>query len=350
MNKQAETLLRHPKIKALKQKLEHTISLAVEKAVGHMQNPAAYPMPANPKTLERAIFNLVSDLPARKRKKILEKVNPFLNGSTVQRRSHYGELAAVNLKLPNAILEQVSAVPVPDTLKMATEEAEALLQQIYPAPKIKRAAAAQQPRAINTGTVDFFVDQLTCNKKSELGKDEIVLEGIVANGLNEPVNLAPIDLKKFKKGESKTVSTSPLFTFDIFEDSTGSVQNLTAMLFLREKDRIRDSGLAFKISIVLALIALALAFLALGIAIAGTILALTSQALFVAMLASFFTATGISPFAFYIIPMLADDISTVGTDTLAIDSTIQTGDVFERTVNFELVNSDDDLTKGKYTA
>ncbi|MBL7727765.1 MAG: hypothetical protein JNM68_08770, partial [Dinghuibacter sp.] len=47
---------------------------------------------------------------------------------------------------------------------------------------------------------------------------------------------------------------------------------------------------------------------------------------------------------------LADDISTVGTDTLAIDSTIQTGDVFERTVNFELVNSDDDLTKGKYTA
>ncbi|MEQ1676799.1 MAG: hypothetical protein ABL876_08865 [Chitinophagaceae bacterium] len=351
----ANAVATHPKIKALKQKLERTINLAVEKAAGHLQHPEQYPLSSNPKSMERAFYDLIAAAPKRTRNKIIDKANLSLNASTTKRKSLYGDLATVNLKTSTAVLDQVAALPVPEALKMTPQEIEQLTKR--PEPKIKaglkkivKAAAVPQPQAIAAGTVAFFVDTLTCGKTSELGKDEIILETIVTNGLTEPQTLPPIDLGKFKKGDTKAVSSSPLFNFDIIEDSTGSVQNLTAMLFLREKDVISNVKLARKLAIVIAVIGLALALLAFGIAIVGTLLALTSQALFIVMLVSFFTALGLQPVAFHLIPLLADDVSTLANDSLVIDPTIQVGDVFNRSASFDLLNSEADLTKGKYTA
>ena len=42
-----QAALSHPKIKALKIKLHNTISLAIEKTIGHMQHPEQYPLPSD---------------------------------------------------------------------------------------------------------------------------------------------------------------------------------------------------------------------------------------------------------------------------------------------------------------
>jgi len=355
MSYSTNALLNEPKIQALKLKLDRTIKLAVEKAAGHMQDPNKYPLPGNPKSLERAFHSLLTALPNKSKKKLFEHVNLSLNASTSARNTTYGELAAINLKNTTAVLDQVAAMPVPAAMKMTADEIEEIIKKREPKLKVpakrnKQATEAPVPHAIAAGTVAFFVDTLTCNKKSEISKDEITLETIVTNGLAEPQTLAPIDLGKFKKGDSKAVSANPLFNFDIIEDSTGTAQNLSALLFLREKDLIGNIDLAKKLSLIILVIALALSLLALGIAIVGTLLALTSQALFDIMVASFFTSLGLGPIGFHVIPLLADDLSTVATDDLLIDSTIQVGDVVNRSVAFELKNSDADLTKGNYTA
>lgn len=348
------SVVNHPKIKALKTKFDNTVTLAIEKAVGHMQHPEQYPLPGDPKSMERAFYNLFHDAPKKSREALFAKVNPGLNATAAKRKTLYGELSGIDLRSATAVLDQVAALPVPEAAKLTPAEIAALTGQnagtmAKTAAKKRNPGAAPAPRAIAAGTVDLFADTLTCIKKSEIGKDEIVLEGVVTNGLDLNQAIQPIDLGKFKKGESKTVSTNPIFTFDIIEDSTGSVQNLTALLFLREKDGIKNEELAFKISLVIGAIALALALLALGIAIVGTLLALTSQALFVVMLVSFFTGTALGPITPAVL-LLADDISSKETDTLVVDETLQVGDVINRSLNFDLVKLGFDFTKGNYTA
>lgn len=348
------SVVNHPKIKALKTKFDNTVALALEKAAGHIQHPEQYPLPADPKCLERAFYNLFHDAPKKTREALFAKVNPGLNATTAKRNTLYGELAGINLKSATPVLNQVAALPVPETAKLTPAEIALLTSQTVDTPakaaaKKQKLVAAPATRAIAAGTVDLFADTLTCIKKSEIGKDEIVLEGVVTNGLDLNLALQPIDLGKFKKGESKTVSTSPLFTFDIIEDSTGSVQNLTALLFLREKDAIGNDDLAIKLALVIGCIAAVLALLAFGISIVGTLLALTSQALFVFMLVSLFSGFGLGGIAQGIL-LLADDISSQAADTLVIDDSILVGNVFNRNLNFSFVNFAGDLTKGNYTA
>ncbi len=125
----ATAVLNHPKIQALKLKLDRTIKLAVEKAAGHMQDPTKYPLPNNPKSLERAFHNLLSALPNKSKKKLFEHVNLSLNATASKRNTTYGELAGINLKNTTSVVDQVAAIPVPAAMKMTTDEIDELTKK-----------------------------------------------------------------------------------------------------------------------------------------------------------------------------------------------------------------------------
>ena len=57
------------KLKAVEKIAENTVKLGFEKAVAHFENPAMYPLPAEGRNLETAVFNLLNALPKKKRNK-----------------------------------------------------------------------------------------------------------------------------------------------------------------------------------------------------------------------------------------------------------------------------------------
>src|SRR6267143_773737 len=172
----ANIVRQHPKLHLVTDRVKGAINLAMEKVVNHHDNPSQYPLPSDPKSLERALHNLFSKMPNRKQKKMIEKASVNMKKSAAQRTQIYGDLMAVNLKSSVSIVQQVKAIPPPANFKLTPAEITNLKRKVGAAavkpanPKKATAPVKGQkpvvPAAAAVATdLNFFIDSLTCNKK-----------------------------------------------------------------------------------------------------------------------------------------------------------------------------------------
>ena len=92
----AQQLSNNPKIKFLQTRYNHTVDLVAEKLTAHLNNPLQYPLPpANKKSLERAMYDVVMTLSEKKRTKFLDAIKGKQTTTAEQRNQKFGNLACL---------------------------------------------------------------------------------------------------------------------------------------------------------------------------------------------------------------------------------------------------------------
>ena len=345
------------KISGLKTRMSNTIILAFEKVVAHHENPSAYPLPADGKSLERALHNLFEKMPLIKRKKLIDKIDLTLKAGSAKRVQIYGDLAGIDLKSPEPIAEQVKALPLPASLKLAEDEITEI--QIYADGlktgymkkngKASSIAAANLRQGTNNATkVGFFLDELTCSKTDDIRKDEINLAAFGVDSLGNSINLPPSFVGKFKKGESHSFGNqNRLFDFDLVD--AVFPKTFAAGFFIVEKDLIRNSDFMDALLLAIEVIAASLALVGLAMCIAGSLGAPVSFTLFI-ICGSVALLLGI--IGGYILPFMIDDISFPASDVLTLEQPVDIGVVFDRSIQIGegFFGLSTDQFQGKYVA
>ncbi len=333
------------KLKTAEKIAENTVKLGFEKAVAHFENPAMYPLPAESRNLETAVFNLLNVMPKKKRNKLIDKVNELLKAPAEKRKQVYGEIVNLDFRSNKPIAEQVKGLPGLKKYSLDAGELEDLERSLNNIIKSEKQTPLPQQAAAST-KLSLIVDNMTCKNPDDILKDEISIGGFILDSLGNTIELAPRFIGKFRKDETINLgANSTLFTVNI--DPFLAEQTFSANLFLIESDLVENQDLLDKVVIVLAIIGFTLALVSLGIVIAGTLgAAVTLTQFFI----TFFGGLLISGIGSNIIPLLGDDISNVTTDTLVINGIIGIGTEFTRTLEigqgFDAISTFD----GKYTA
>lgn len=338
----------NPKIKFLHNRFLKTIELTAEKVAGHLKDPQQYPLPGN-NTLERAMYDLLMALPDKRRKKFIEKHDDLLSASPQQRQQHYGDLATINIRDAATVADHVKNLAVPQNMRFSEQEIKEVADLVHPGKKTRKGAAPVVQQAAAATTLSVILDTLTCNKTSEIRKDEVKLGAFFQDTNGNTQNKDAFFVGEFKKGQSIPLGNNAnLFSVAIDDSSTGGVfpQTFLVSLFLVEEDLIHNVALMGKIEGVLGIIGIVFSAVAIGMFIVAVLSGPFSPLLF-------FIAAGLGVFgsvmSIQVLPVITDDISPTVTDQLILDAPPAIGDTVSRTVNFELINWTGDLTPGSYT-
>jgi hypothetical protein len=335
--------LRTPQMKIATNRIRGMVDLALEKIALHHQNPGQHPLPADPRSVERALHNLFVKLPDRRQKKLLDKANETLKLNATQRAQHYGELKAVNLRSSATIAEQIKALPIPAAFKFTPAEVDYYTNKLK-AMADKPTKAAPRTRQVAAPEISFVVDTLTCKKKTEVSKDEISLAGFAADNFGNSLNVAPFFVGQFKKGQTISLGDKgKLFTFK--QDVGAFPITFTANIFLVETDLLHNQDLVNALSIVLQALGLAALTVIMVLAVAGAAIPV------VIVLILFGTGLVSGILATSVIPLLADDFSILASDSLTVLSALAPGVAFDRSLDINgLTSGLAGLFPGEYTA
>src|SRR5258705_5470586 len=241
-----DAIKNNPKLQYLHSRYQHSISLAIEKTAAHLKNPQQYPLPSGSQNLEKAFSGLVGILPKRKQDKFVDKLNAALNASPAQRQQKYGDLAAVDLHSNKSIADQVKALPVNEQVRFTDAEITELHEQAFgrhigdkirtiQKQKQKHPPKTRQAAAAVATTLKFVLDTLTCNKTSEIRKDEITASAFAVSSTGVSLQKDAFFAADFKKGDSKNIGAAgDLFSFLLDDSSTGGVfpQTFSVGLFM----------------------------------------------------------------------------------------------------------------------
>ncbi len=350
----------------VKDRFKKTVDLVMEKVAAHLEDPARYPLPADIHSAEHTIHNLVTAIPNHRRKKFIDRHHDNIHASAAKRSQLYGDLAAINLQSNEAIGEQVKTLPVPDDKKITKETADSMLKVFrehnqtntgYSTGKKTGYSTGKKPVATVTpaaaGLANRFsviADTLTCNKKSELGKDEISMAGFAIDAFGGQQDKAAFFVGKFKKGDSLPLgANAKLFdlNLDVLASGSGFPQTLSLTLFLVEADLIHSPELSEKLTKAAFALWGLFELITAAIVVVGMLGGPTT--VFMAMVAVTISIAFLL-IAIQVIPLITDDVSTSATDALLVEAQPAIGDTINRTLNFQLNNSLSDGSIGDYTA
>lgn len=348
----AQQLSNHPKIKFFQTRYNHTVDLAVEKATAHLKSPQQYPLPpANKKSLERALYDVVMTLPEKKQNKFLDAIKSSQTTTTEQRNQKFGDLATIDLHTNKVIAEQVRDLPVMESMKITEAELIIFHEQLFPGKKYHFEGGLgkrkQTRQAAAATSLQFVLDSLTCNKTNDIHKDEISIGAFATDSSGVASNKAPFFVDKFKKKETKALGAKGnLFSFLIDDGSTGGSFPLTfiAGLFIVEADLIHNTAFGNKLAAFFSILGATLTLVGIGMMfVPGIGLPL--------VIATMIIALGFNILGHYLILPLIDDIGFPVADTLVLDAPPNIGQSFSRTIALTIDRSAaPGFTKGSYTA
>ncbi len=327
----------HPKVKFARKRLSDTISLSVEKAAAHLNNPGQFPLPSGKESLEYAIVDLFTVLPKRKKEKFLEKMKAAITATPAARQQKYSTLAAVDLHSKKAVASQVETITVPDQMKFTEADIEKFKK---PATKkniqstVKAKPKTIQPRqAVAGAALQFAVESITCTETNDIRKDEISISAFVLSSSGELQESNNFFSGKFKKGDSKSLGAAgSLFSFNI-SDSVGTVfpASFAASVFLTEKDLFANKEVSEKVGAILRVTGkiiatgslITLFFPAVGLPLSFTILGVGALIMFV--------GDGLLFFA-------SDEISEIAADELLLETPPFAGETFAREITIGFID------------
>jgi hypothetical protein len=226
MTVRTSTLQSHlPKLDYLRQRIQDTVQLSLEKAAAHLTNKTKYPLPAGKESLEYAITDLMKLLPKRKQDKFLDKMKEALNATPSAREQKYGALSSIDFCKATAIVDLVQALPVPDEMRI-TEKDLAIIKKRFKKPVVTSAGSKStgRPRQAIQGTVlQFAVENITCVETNDRRKDEVTFSAFVVDSTGAQQDRSNFFSADFKKGDTKSPGAAGnLFSINL-GDSTGGV-------------------------------------------------------------------------------------------------------------------------------
>lgn len=311
------------KIDGIRSRFNDMINISIEKAAAHFEDPSAYPLSADNRTIERAFYNLLEALPRIRRNKVIDKINETLKAGIENRTASYGNLANVNFKSAVPISEQVKSFLIPAEMKITEEESHKLLDKVKER-HIKKSLPRPQQVGAAASKLSLVLNSITCLKTDDVKKDELSVAGFILDPLANKIDIVQFDAGKFKEGDVVPFNRS-LAEVTIISNFP---ESYSASLFLVERDLISNPEITDKIKILMAAIGYTLTGLSVVICIAAPVLSWV-----------IFGIGVFSMFARYFLPLLNDDISLVSEDVLTLAEKVDVGDTFERNVNISGPNT-----------
>jgi hypothetical protein len=221
------------KKQALVERMTLATQLTIEKTLAHMDEPAHYPLPADPKSPERALIAHLEKIPADRREHHVNQLLPVFRN---QRRSlAMGDLACLDFGSPQSALAQAMAMPVPAQMTFTAEDMRALIPQT-------------KPRADeSTGKLELKLRDLRYVKNGSrigvlAGEDEFAVSGVKSNDSDGTKEVAHIEIGKLNVSESPVFN--PLLTFAPFDLPTALPfpREFTTTVTMVEKNAGRGSA------------------------------------------------------------------------------------------------------------
>lgn len=343
--------LSHPKLPLYNNRLKHTVDLALIKAIAHHKNASQNPLPSNPKSLERAFYNVFKTIPKRKQDDAAKRFQNVMTAN--QRAGVYGDLGQVNFASTVSVVDQVKELPLPANMLFSEADVAVLDAQLKAngafkgsySKMIKSMAHAagknasarslrQKPvpqQAAPASKLIFSVVNATCINPNDIRKDETNLAVSTVDDAGAPLSAGPFFVGEFKKGDTIALGAAgELFSFDM--SNLTFPASFPVSIFMVESDWIHNTELAENLSIALGVTAFALASAGLTICILGAAGVITAPAAFPIFVAIEIAAAVLGLTGNYVLPLLADDISLTASDVLILDAPVNPDTQFDRTL------------------
>jgi hypothetical protein len=327
----------------VKDRVKKTVDIALERVIAHNENPQYFPLPSDPKSLERALHKLFESLPRRNQKDLIEKVNKTLKAGREARTNIYGDMADVDFRSKTPILDQVKVKPVPANLKLTQADVTEIRSRLKRTSVVKpqKPSKPVPAQAVVATELAFEIINLTCVRPSDIRKDEVSVAGIGIDNLGGEIEVAPFFVGDFKKGETLALGAKGKIVN--FKLAVGEFpKTFFVAFFLVEKDWLRDSDFVRGMVILFGALAAALSALSLTLLIVG----LAGGPVTVALLGAVMGATVIFGLASSAARRMIDDFSFPNGDTLLLDADVAPGTVF----NIDPLGFQVGELKGNYSA
>ncbi|HJQ69712.1 MAG TPA: hypothetical protein VKA70_12105 [Blastocatellia bacterium] len=328
------------KIDWVKDRLAKTIDIALERVIAHHENPQTFPLPNDPKSLERAFHKMFASLPRRSQKDAVERVNKTLKAGRDARTKIYGDLADVDFRSKTPIVDQVKVKPVPDAFKFTEADATELRNRLKSrAAKPRKSSKPQPAQGVEALELAFEVVNLTCVRPTDVRKDEMSLAGVGIDNVGEEINVAPFFVGNFKSGDSLALNNK-IFNFKL---TVGQFpKTFISSIFLVETDWIRNSDFVNGLLVVIFATASALVAIASVMVIVG----LAGGPFAPILTAAILGAGAFLGLTWTALRRMVDDISFPNGDTLVLDAPVAPGTIFDvDPLGFQIGE-----LKGRYTA
>jgi len=223
----------HPAIARLATRTSQTLELALERVVANAADVRAFPLPARADSLERLVKRLYDRSPPDRRDQISRRLLPRARASRAARATQLGALAAIDLRAPASVLDQVKSLgpnlsvdlPIKDISGiLRLDLADLLVSGGKPGELMTLEARVSGVRCIET--TDF-----------EPGKDEIALAGVAIDNLGKMASFGPIPIGSFDKNLTIVNIDGNLALLHEFDATQGSAPRGFAIVpFLSEVD------------------------------------------------------------------------------------------------------------------
>ncbi|MFO1434365.1 MAG: hypothetical protein U1F76_30505 [Candidatus Competibacteraceae bacterium] len=221
------------KVREVAKRVLHTVLIASEKAVASQAEPSAYPMPTDPKGLEKIFLDRFNSLDADKRQAATIRVMRLVKAPAAERKRYFDDLSAVDLRSPHPVVEQVKALPFPQRLKFP-------LTHLQNLPLHGGILSAGLVPMQTTNKLEFRIHKVRCIDETNpewFGDDEIALGGTTVDESGDTNKVSEFTVRNdFDDGEQQVYSPPKQFTWFNLREGTKWPKSYFVTLVLAEKD------------------------------------------------------------------------------------------------------------------
>jgi hypothetical protein len=239
--------LADPKLRKIMMRVAKEMEVAVEKTVAHHAEPANFPLPGDPNSVEQIVSAGFSRLQPAQQQFAKAKLLNRAKASKQARRKILGDLAEIDLRSKSPVAEQVDRLAFPTELKTTTQAVKNLtkINQIV---SLRPAGLVTQQ---TTDNLEFRIHRVKCVDETgkdfnpfgdEPGSDEISLAGTSVDESGDTKKVTEFKVADFDDGDVKTFSPPRRFTFFNLREGTEFPKSYFVTLVLAEKDQ--SGGLA----------------------------------------------------------------------------------------------------------
>jgi hypothetical protein len=241
--------LTDPKIRAVVTRAVREFELAAEKVAANAADPKAFPLPADQKSTEQILAGRFQRLPKEAKTRASASALARVKASHAVRGKRFRDLAAVDLRRPTSIEDQVRALPFPAELKMKKEQLVAAsgLPEVAAVEAAVQEAAAELTEspvsaAITTTKAELRIHRVRCLDETggffaeKLGADEIDLGGTEVDESGDTRKISAFRVGSFDDGEQRVFSPPRRLTFFNLTEGTAFPKSYFVSMVLAEID------------------------------------------------------------------------------------------------------------------
>ena len=221
--------LENPKLRQLALRVAMITRLAAEKAIAHLAEPAEFPLPPDPTSLEGLFHSRFRQYRPEQRQLAIAKFLPRVKAPEAERTKVFGDLAKVNLRAATPVVAQVRALSLPTHVTFRSGELRhVVLGRPIVVPGLAAAvAAASEPaeRRPDYDRLQLRLHRVRCVGETGTwfeetfgGADEIDLGGVTVDETRQTGKIGAFRVGEFEDGDVKRYNPARSFAqFNIRE-------------------------------------------------------------------------------------------------------------------------------------